>query len=148
MSWLVALKGNTNQFWRCGAAQAHDQARRLDALMAQPQAHATPERPALRRIETEGVRGSQALQPLFAEQRHLLLRIQDAKDHVGLGDARDGVELTVGNALRGRAAYEVQARTEPEPLPVCLAALVNPNVAPPNGRLGIEPRVQALAVAI
>ena len=110
MSLLVGLKRNINQFWRCGAAQVNNQVRCLDALMAHPQAHAAPERPALRAIVAQGMCRSQALEPLFTDQRHFLVRIQDLKDHVGLGDACDGIELAVENAPRGCTANEVQPR--------------------------------------
>ena len=121
---------------------------RLDARVAEPEAHAAPECSALRRIVAEGVRKSQALTPLFAMQRHLLLRIQDAEDDAGLCDVRDGIELAVKNAPRSRTAYEVQAGKEPEALPVRLVALVNPDVALANRGLFIELRVKALAVAV
>ena len=77
-----------------------------------------------------------------------MLRMQDAKDHASLGDACDGVELAVENAPRGCTANEVQPREEPEPLPVCLVCLVNPDNTLPNGRLGIELCVQAPAAAV
>ena len=120
----------------------------LNALVVYPQAHGPTERPPLRGVVTQSMRGSEALEALCAEQRHLLLGIQDAEVNGGLGDARDGVELTVEYAPCGRAAYEVHARKEPETLPVSLVRLVYPDGALPNGRLGIQLRIQAPAVSI
>ena len=148
MSLLVALKCNVHQFWRGGLDEAYNQVCRLDARVVEPQSDAAPERPALGCVVAQGVCWSQALKPLFAEQRHLLVRIQDAKDDAGICDARNGLELAVKHASRGCAANEVQAGKEPEALPVCLVTLVNPDSTLPNGRLGIELRVQALAVAV